>query len=129
MTADTDYEIESGALSRVLRMGGTSLLERLIETALGNLAVRCGELAAALAQGDAAAAERAAHSIKSSSANLGASALSRQAERAEALAREGVNGWGEAAAALLAADLAALRRSVAAAAAALTAGPAAGDGS
>lgn len=108
-------EIDSGALDRVLRMGGPGLLGRLVEAAFGNLVQRRGELAAALAAGDAAAAERAAHSIKSSSANLGASQLGALAAAAEALARRAEPGWREAAEPLLSADLVALRTAVEAA--------------
>lgn len=117
-----DYEIDRGALSRVLRVGGTGLLARLVEAALGNLAVRSAELAAAIAGGDAAAGERAAHSIKSSAANLGATVLAQAAAAAEALARAGDGGWPAAAGVLLAADLAALREHVERAAALLSEG-------
>jgi HPt (histidine-containing phosphotransfer) domain-containing protein len=116
-----DYEIDSRALARVLRMGGPGLLGRLVETALGNLETRRCELAAAVAVGDAAAAERAAHSLKSSSRNLGATTLGNLAETAEHLAAEGHGGWPAAAHELLGADLAELRRSLERATAAATA--------
>jgi len=108
MSVDLDYTIDPAALARVLRMGGATLLSRLVETALGNLATRRAELASALLSGDIAAAERAAHSLKSSSRNLGATHLGNLAEKAEELARENAAGWQEAAKALLAADLEAL---------------------
>ena len=109
-----DDSIDLEALARVLRMGGPGLLGRLIETALGNLETRRAELSLALAggdsgTGDAAAAERAAHSIKSSARNLGATSLGAAAEEAEELARHEAVGWQEAARKLLAADLDALR--------------------
>jgi HPt (histidine-containing phosphotransfer) domain-containing protein len=104
-----DYQIDPGALARVLRMGGPGLLGRLVETALGNLATRRAELEAALANGDAAAAERASHSIKSSARNLGASTLGELAEAAENLAATADPGWPAAARTVTAADLGALR--------------------
>lgn len=109
-----DDTIDLEALARVLRMGGPGLLGRLIDTALGNLETRRTELSLALAggdsgTGDAAAAERAAHSIKSSARNLGATSLGAAAEVAEELARQEAVGWQEAAQELLAADLDALR--------------------
>lgn len=115
-----DYTIDPTALARVLRMGGPSLLGRLIDTALANLETRRGELALALlgdddgdngdaGGGDAVAAERAAHSIKSSARNLGATSLGAAAEEAEELARRQEKGWSEAARRLLTADFGALR--------------------
>ena len=93
-------------------MGGPALLDRLVQTALGNLETRRGELATAVKGGDAAAAERAAHSIKSSSRNLGATRLGELAEAAENLAARAAPGWPRAAEPLLGADLAALRRAL-----------------
>lgn len=119
MDRKIDIEIDPMALERVLRMGGKALLGRLVAAAFGNLETRRGELAAALGTGDAAAAERAAHSIKSSAKNVGASALGELAEAAEELARQGGGGWREAAAPLLELDLAELRAAVERAGAAL----------
>jgi HPt (histidine-containing phosphotransfer) domain-containing protein len=124
---EIDGRIDSTALQRVMRMGGPSLLGRLVAAAFGNLETRRGELAAALAAGDGAAAERAAHSIKSSARNVGADALGDAAAVAEELARTGEEGWRAAAAMLLAADLTALRAAVTAAAAGLE-GPGGGSG-
>lgn len=113
-----DYTIDLRALARVLRMGGPGLLGRLIDTALANLETRRAELALALGGdtgggdtggGDAGGAERAAHSIKSSARNLGATALAVAAEAAEELARHQQPGWQEAARILLSAELGVLR--------------------
>lgn len=93
-------------------MGGPGLLGRLVDTALGNLETRKAELAAALAGGDAAAAERAAHSIKSSARNLGATMLGELAEAVENLAAQRHAGWPAAAERLLGADLTELRFSL-----------------
>lgn len=93
-------------------MGGPGLLGRLVETALGNLETRIAELVAAMAGGDAPAAERAAHSIKSSARNLGATKLGELAEAAEHLAAQRLASWPAAAELLLGADLAALRLSL-----------------
>ena len=119
------YEIDPQALTKVLRLGGPQLLARLVETALGNLHTRRGELAAALAAAEATAAERAAHSIKSSARNLGAEGLAALAERAETLARDAAGdasaAWPAAARELLAAaDLDALRAALEPACQALT---------
>lgn len=107
-----DYQIDPAALARVLRMGGPGLLQRLVETALGNLETRRAELAAAVANGEVAAAERAAHSIKSSTRNLGATMLGELAEAAEQLAAQRHAGWPAAAERVLGADLTALRLSL-----------------
>lgn len=109
-----DETIDLDALARVLRMGGPGLLGRLIDTAMANLKTRRAELSRALSGGDAGtgdvdAAERAAHSIKSSARNLGATALGAAAEEVEELARQKAAGWQAAAQKLLAADLDALR--------------------
>ena len=108
-----DNTIDPGALTRTLRMGGPHLLRRLIDTALANLETRRGELFRALeGDGDIQAAERAAHSIKSSARNLGATALGAAAEAAEELARQEATGWQAAARPLLEADLGGLRQAL-----------------
>ena len=82
--------LDPQAIAAVLRVGGVALLERLVDVAEGNLRNRFSELEEALAAtpSDRAAAERAAHSAKSSAAYLGAEALRRHAEEMECDARD-----------------------------------------
>jgi HPt (histidine-containing phosphotransfer) domain-containing protein len=63
------------ALERVAKLGGEGLVERLIAAALDNAAKRVASAREALAAGDLEALGRAAHSLKSSAANLGAARL------------------------------------------------------
>lgn len=83
--------VDSKAIDAVLRIGGVALLERLVEVAEGNVRERFRQLEVALGSTppDPAAAERAAHSVKSSAAYLGAEALRRHAEDMERDAGEG----------------------------------------
>ena len=83
--------LDPDAIDSVLRVGGVGLLARLVEVAEENVRNRLDQLAEALASDppDLAAAERAAHSIKSSAAYLGVEILRRRAEEMEADAGEG----------------------------------------
>jgi HPt (histidine-containing phosphotransfer) domain-containing protein len=56
---------------------GPDLLVELVQLFLADTPRRIAEVDSALARGDHAALERAAHALKSSSANLGASGLSK----------------------------------------------------
>ena len=77
------------ALTRLERFGGTKLLNEMIALYLENAPERLAVAAAGLAGNDAPAAENALHSLKSSSAQLGAARLSRLCEQGEAIARGG----------------------------------------
>jgi CheY-like chemotaxis protein/HPt (histidine-containing phosphotransfer) domain-containing protein len=69
--------------------GAPDLLSQLIELFLGDAAPRLAGLAQAVAQGDARALERQAHTLKGSSANIGARRLARLCEDLELLGRSG----------------------------------------
>lgn len=90
-TAPDAVEIDPEALDAVLRIGGVELLERLVTVSAANVADRLEQLRAAVADAppDRSAAERAAHSLKSSAAYLGLRALRAHAEALERDARDG----------------------------------------
>lgn len=83
--------VDPSALDAVLRVGGVALLERLVEVAEGNVRQRLDQVDAALGAvpPDHEGAERAAHSVKSSAAYVGAEALRAHAAAMETDAREG----------------------------------------
>jgi HPt (histidine-containing phosphotransfer) domain-containing protein len=89
---DGDESIDATVLAglRGLQQPGTpDLLGRLIELFLDDAAPRLASLAQAVAQGDARALERQAHTLKGSSANIGARQLARLCEDLEMLGRSG----------------------------------------
>lgn len=75
------------ALTRLERFGGRKLLHEMIALYLRSAANRLSAAEAGMAAGDAVAAENALHSLKSSSAQLGALRLSRLCEEGETIAR------------------------------------------
>jgi HPt (histidine-containing phosphotransfer) domain-containing protein len=77
------------ALDRLRRFGGGSLLDKMIELFLVAAPERIEAASRAQAAGDVEAVERALHSLKSSSAQLGAVQMQRLSERGEQLARAG----------------------------------------
>jgi two-component system sensor histidine kinase/response regulator len=77
------------ALTRLERFGGVKLLHEMIALFLENARERLAAAAAGIEAGDAGATENAMHSLKSSSAQLGALRLSRLCEQAETIARGG----------------------------------------
>jgi signal transduction histidine kinase/DNA-binding response OmpR family regulator/HPt (histidine-containing phosphotransfer) domain-containing protein len=84
--------IDRNALMEGLQVAGRTrpaLVARVISLFLTDAPALLQELAQALARQDPRAAERAAHTLKSSSAAVGAAALRQQAARAEDLARAG----------------------------------------
>ena len=81
----TDLE----ALARLERFGGRTLLNEMIALYLESAPERLAAAAAGLVASDAAATENALHSLKASSAQLGAVRLSRLCEEGEAIARTG----------------------------------------
>lgn len=86
--------LDAAALERLRRLGGVTLIGRMIDLFLENSVLRMESARTGLAGGDLSAVARAVHSLKSSAANLGALHLHRLAEdieiRAEAADAEGV---------------------------------------
>ena len=87
--ADSLPRTDAEALVRLERFGGAKLLHEMIALFLSNAPGRLDAAATAFAAGDAIGAENALHSLKSSSAQLGALRLSRLCEQGEAIARDG----------------------------------------
>jgi two-component system sensor histidine kinase/response regulator len=77
------------ALDRLRRFGGGSLLDKMIELFLVAAPERIAAASRAQAAGDAEGVERALHSLKSSSAQLGAVRMQRLSEQGEHQARAG----------------------------------------
>lgn len=77
------------ALRAVSPDDGGQFLTELIDIFLADTPARMREIAAAIAAGDAPTATRAAHSIKGSAGNFGASALAKVALEMEADAKQG----------------------------------------
>jgi len=90
MTTFTNAElpaVDPEALVRLERFGGSKLLREMIALFLEIAPERLAAAEAAVAEGDAEGVEGALHSLKSSSAQLGALKLSRLSEQGEVLAR------------------------------------------
>jgi histidine phosphotransfer protein HptB len=83
--------VDPAALDRLLEMtgGDPEFLGELIDTFLEDGAVQLEALRLAVGAGDAAAAVRPAHSLKSNSASMGAERLADLARALEADARSG----------------------------------------
>jgi HPt (histidine-containing phosphotransfer) domain-containing protein len=90
-TGEPALVLKPEAIDSVLRVGGVPLLKKLVSVAEANIRHRLEQWTEALAcsPADFAAAERAAHSIKSSAAYLGVEALRGVAAGMETSAREG----------------------------------------
>ena len=86
-----DAPIDTAAFDELLETvgGDREFLAELIETYLSDSPGLFAELRAAIAAGDAAAARRAAHTLKSTSASFGATDLSAQCREIEAAAAAG----------------------------------------
>jgi HPt (histidine-containing phosphotransfer) domain-containing protein len=80
---------DAAALDRLKRFGGASLLGRMIDLYLVAAPERIEAAARGAAAGDADGVERALHSLKSSSAQLGAVRMQRLSEQGEHRARTG----------------------------------------
>ena len=80
---------DRGALERLHRFGGAALLSQMIALFLEAAPARIAAARAGSAACDAQAVELALHSLKSSSAQLGAMRMQRLSERGEAHARAG----------------------------------------
>lgn len=81
--------LDRAAATRLHRIGGTRLLQGMIELFLEHAPARLAAADAALAAGTLGEAERAWHSLKSSAGNLGAVRLQAAAGQAEAAAAAG----------------------------------------
>ena len=82
-------DLDPDALARLERFGGVKLLREMIALYLENAPERLAAAEGGVAAGDAASTENALHSLKSSSAQLGALRLSRLCEEGETIARSG----------------------------------------
>ena len=82
-------ENDSSSLERLKRFGGGKLLGEMIALFLSTAVERIGAARRGVEAGDAKAAEMAFHSLKSSSAQLGAVQMQQLSERGERLANSG----------------------------------------
>ena len=80
---------DATALDRLRRFGGGKLLSEMISLFLTAAPERIGAARAGVTANDARATEMALHSLKSSSAQLGAMRMQRLSEQGESLARSG----------------------------------------
>ena len=80
---------DDAALDRLRRFGGGKLLNQMIELFITTAPERIQAARSGVDAGNAPAAELALHSLKSSSAQLGAMQMQRLSERGEHLARSG----------------------------------------
>ena len=86
-----DAPIDPAALAELLETvgGDRDFLAELVETYRADCPLLLAELGAAVAGGDAPAARRAAHTLKSTSASMGALGLAAQCREIEAAAAAG----------------------------------------
>ena len=82
-------EFDPAVLNRILAEFGPDPLQRLIAIFRSQAPRLANDASVALAAGDADAAYRAAHTLKSSAANIGAVGLATASAQLETLAREG----------------------------------------
>ncbi len=80
---------DPAALDRLRRFGGSHLLNTMISLFLSSTPERIDATRSAIAAGDAAAAELALHSLKSSAAQLGALRMQRLSQFGELRAQAG----------------------------------------
>lgn len=80
---------DQAALDRLKRFGGGKLLGEMISLFITAAPERLAAARAGLDASDASATEMALHSLKSSSAQLGAMRMQRLSEQGEAIARTG----------------------------------------
>lgn len=86
----TDSEIiDSQALDRLREWGGDKLAAQMVRLFLKNSGTRMDQIRTGVNGGDLVEAERGAHSLKSSAANIGAETLRTLATRLESAALEG----------------------------------------
>jgi signal transduction histidine kinase/DNA-binding response OmpR family regulator len=85
-----DLQINRQALSNIRALSasnGDALLERVLQAYLEDTPTHLQTIAQAIANGNASQMRKAAHSLKSSSANVGADALARRCKELEQLGR------------------------------------------
>lgn len=96
LSAESESPTDLAALTRLKRFGGEKLLHEMIELYLSAAPERLAAARAGLETGDLAAVELALHSLKSSSAQLGAARVGKLSDRGEVIARAGsLNGIAE----------------------------------
>ena len=89
-TGTTEHgPMDPDALTRLKRFGGAKLLHDMIALYVESAAARLVAAEAALASGDPIGTESALHSLKSSSAQLGAARLAQLCGEGETIARGG----------------------------------------
>ena len=88
-TTGASAATDPDALARLRRFGGDKLLREMIGLYLDAAPERIAAARSALETSDVMAAELALHSLKSSSAQLGAARLSRLSDQGEIIARTG----------------------------------------
>jgi HPt (histidine-containing phosphotransfer) domain-containing protein len=89
-TGTTEHgPLDPEALTRLSRFGGAKLLHEMLALYVESAPTRLAAAEEALASGDLIATESALHSLKSSSAQLGATRLAQLCGEGEAIARGG----------------------------------------
>ena len=88
MPDNDNSSLDSAAVERLHKLGGTELVQRMVGIVLENLPVRMTEALDGLREDDLEAIERAVHSMRSSAGNVGANGLMQLAETAEDLAEK-----------------------------------------
>lgn len=83
------YIIDPQALERLREWGGDKLASQMVRLFLKNSGTRMDQIRTGVGAGDLEEAERGAHSLKSSAANIGAELLRTLATRMESAALEG----------------------------------------
>jgi HPt (histidine-containing phosphotransfer) domain-containing protein len=81
--------IDPQALDRLREWGGDKLAGQMVRLFLKNTGARMDQIRTGVGGGDLAEAERGAHSLKSSAANIGAETLRTLATRMESAALDG----------------------------------------
>jgi HPt (histidine-containing phosphotransfer) domain-containing protein len=87
--AATEHALDPDALTRLRKFGGARLLNEMVALYLDSAPGRLAAAEAGLASGDMSASEDSLHSLKASSAQLGAMRLARLCEQGEAIAHRG----------------------------------------
>lgn len=88
-SSPTPGVVDPAAVERLLRIGGPEFVVEMIDLFLEHAPARTAAARDALEAGDMTALYRAAHSLKSTAANLGARSLQEIAAQVEALAADG----------------------------------------
>jgi CheY-like chemotaxis protein len=83
------HSIDPSVLEGLGKVGGDELIQRIVRIYLADSNAKLNDLRSAAAHGDLGQLARVAHSLKSSSANVGAAALSALCRRLEFAGREG----------------------------------------